>query len=1239
MSTERAEDESSPLSQPTAGAIMYPKEENPNQEVNEGDLELSGMRTEGGESDVEVQEVLKSIKEDQYHEERETEQTEMGDSQKVPVHRRVSIMLNSKAETALNLDEDLERLGFENPVDNYSTFAAGIVQITRALHCIPYRDLKEWDEDYSRINLLFLKLYHGKWHRKIIYWCLAWLAIVPLLNFLIDWDQVNQVDPPTDGKEIVSKEIVLKEWAQFVPWFDGFSLVYVYFDIFVKVMSYGKLVWVPSWHREVISTYVMFICAVLTTIQIFSYGNSVACTYSQYMGMGIWSSLWRSPMARSIIFLARSNNLQNDLLSKMYSLRKAASIFIFSQAVFIFVCLIMTVAIGVLVSPDLKSDFFKTRSNVTVMSADVVPVEELVFDPDNPKTQYLTDLWKDEMDSSFETIFHTWMTLFSATTFENYFKIGVFLWENNYDSPIQDLIPRVVATLFILFFGLFMFCMDCIVVAVCVQGFAEHRSKMAESTMLNEIRSLESAYDYICSSGNTVNISKDMWMCILLATGKKFGKSDEDYRISSILIFEMIDLDQSSTLEKQEFVDACVKGFLGKVKKKPLRVQGGVKHRSFFSDATWEKMSIFFDTVGGNAIWLVWSIVQFCFLWSFSDALVKSVTDSIQNAQDTTTQKIFNTTYKNATKPEWKPLPNLNITTCSAEFFAEQFDEEFKLEYEDSLESYVFWDTLFLILALLEVFLRALTYRRRSIMYPAFQKKMLPKMEVVDCTIVFGILVIVICDSIFNAANEDSQVQTRGLRTMMAVRGLRIMRLGPAAVRFRSTDHNLLYHGQISGRKLNNKSWFSKLFDFKTRLDMNYDVHNNHTKSSKGPLMRIGNTFVHCFIFSVRQVLLISIVLYIFASFGQALFSWVPCTLFGDYPGDDDMVKDHLPFKCEKNEIDYGFLNVNVAFEDFARTFGMFLWCFFSRNPQEVFNYIIQLSDLDKYDQDDGKRSVGKTVIFTFFYCFYTVMILFIYNFVTAEIMQICDLLRFNMLHQVEVVFLKPKKSEFFYAVEWTLNMTSQRGGMIIEYYSKKLAQAIGGGTLDSAEGYVQDDDFENLSIRSTHYAVQKSFDKKDSGEEYAEENSEDEEDDKETFLRGSEAVTLGGNEHLGSKTSRLTDDGKKNPVASKPRAAANKSGGKTMSSRASSSRASSSRASSIHSRRASLNSRNRGSITRDGKGSSLDMLSNLVRQRNLPSGEVLVDPKTQRNTKREKQKFQKNRRLSNLGDVPEHDV
>lgn len=58
------------------------------------------------------------------------------------------------------------RLGFENPVDDYSAFATGIVQITRALHCVPYRDMKEYDEDYDKVNLFFLKLYHGKWHRK-----------------------------------------------------------------------------------------------------------------------------------------------------------------------------------------------------------------------------------------------------------------------------------------------------------------------------------------------------------------------------------------------------------------------------------------------------------------------------------------------------------------------------------------------------------------------------------------------------------------------------------------------------------------------------------------------------------------------------------------------------------------------------------------------------------------------------------------------------------------------------------------------------------------------------------------------------------------------------------------------------------------------------------------------------------------------------------------------------------------
>ncbi|GMH65030.1 hypothetical protein TL16_g04101 [Triparma laevis f. inornata] len=1195
-------------------------------------MELPAVRTAQGTTEEENQEVLTSIEEDTEREERGTESTEARGAKKVPVHRRVSLMLNAKAETALNLDDDLERLGFENPVDDYSAFATGIVQITRALHCVPYRDMKEYDEDYDKVNLFFLKLYHGKWHRKTIYSCLAWLAVVPLLAFFVDWDKSELGD---DNKD---KTVVLK-WDAPIIFFDVFSLAYIYFDIFVKIMSYKRLVYMPSWHREVFSTYIYAICAFLTTLQIAHYGDSIKCTYAQYSGMPLWDSLWRSPMARAVVFLARSNNLQNDLLSKMYSLKKAASIFVFSQAVFIFVCLIMTIAIGVLVSPDLKDDFFKTRGEWDKDS------DTLSFDPLSPKAQHLGALWKDEMDSSFETIFHTWMTLFSATTFENYFKIGGFLWENSGNSPFAHLIPRIVATVFIFFFGLFMFCMDCIVVAVCVQGFAEHRSKMAETTMLNEIKSLESAFDYITASGNAVNISKDMWMCILLATGKKFGKSDEDYRISSILIFEMIDLDQSSTLERQEFVDACVKGFLGKVKKKPLRVQGGVKHRTIFSEATWEKLSMAFDTVGGNAVWLLWNSIQLIFLWGFWDTLVDTTTHSIAIAQNITTTKIFNESYNEFIQPDWAVVPGLVLknTTCSADFFINTFEQEFEEEYSDSLQGYVVWDTVFLFLALLEIILRFLTYRRRSLMYPAFQKKMLPKMEVVDYSIVLFVLLAVLLEAILNTARpemgEIDHSQSRGLRTIMALRGLRILRLGPAAVRFRSTDHNLLYHGQISGRTLNKKNWISSLFNFKTRLEMNYDVRHNHTKSSKGPLMRIGNTFVQCFNLAIRQVFLISIVLYIFTSLAQALFSWVPCTLFGDYPGDKEMIKTHLPYKCEANVKDYGFLNVNLVFEDFARTFGMFLWCFFSRNPQEVFNYIIQLADLEKYNETDGggPRTVGKTTIFMFFYLYYTIMILFIYNFVTAEIMQICDLLRFNMLHQVEVVFLKPKNSEFFYAVEWKLNMTSQRGGMIIEYYSKKLAQAIGGGTLDSSDAWGGDDDFTSEQLpapRSTHYAVQEP--KKDVvGEDEEDEESDEEQ---ETYVRGSEAVTLGGNEHLGSKTSRLTDDSKKNPVTSKPRSSVQTASVKSV--RSSTSRSSSgggSMHSVINNRRAGLYSgRARGSITRDGKGSSLDMLSNLVRQRDLPSGEVLVDPTTQHKKKKNQAKYIK-RRASTLDNVPEH--
>ena len=207
---------------------------------------------------------------------------------------------------------------------------------------------------------------------------------------------------------------------------------------------------------------------------------------------------------------------------------------------------------------------------------------------------------------------------------------------------------------------------------------------------------------------------------------------------------------------------------------------------------------------------------------------------------------------------------------------------------------------------------------------------------------------------------------------------------------------------------------------------------------------RIGNTFVRCFIFALRQLFLSGIFLYVFSCWAQALLYWVPCTLYGDRPETIELDWIYpVDWKCEPNIVQHGFLNANLVFKNFGSTFLLMMWSFLAQDPQEVFSYVIQLADLEEYGEISSKKG-----IFTFFYVYYIVMILVVYNFVTAEVMQICDLLRFNMLHNVEVVFLRPKGHDFFYCIEWQLNMTSQRGGMIIEYYSKRLHQAQGDGEL-----------------------------------------------------------------------------------------------------------------------------------------------------------------------------------------------
>eukprot|EP00518_Triparma_eleuthera_P010977 CAMPEP_0182475930 /NCGR_PEP_ID=MMETSP1319-20130603/28187_1 /TAXON_ID=172717 /ORGANISM="Bolidomonas pacifica, Strain RCC208" /LENGTH=420 /DNA_ID=CAMNT_0024676971 /DNA_START=57 /DNA_END=1316 /DNA_ORIENTATION=- len=416
---------------------------------------------------------------------------------------------------------------------------------------------------------------------------------------------------------------------------------------------------------------------------------------------------------------------------------------------------------------------------------------------------------------------------------------------------------------------------------------------------------------------------------------------------------------------------------------------------------------------------------------------------------------------------------------------------------------------------------------------------------------------------------------------------------------------------------------------------------NNIAKSTKGPFMRIGNTFIRCFIFALRQLFLISILLYIFTCYAQSLLHWVPCTLYADRPEtvDLDMIFP-TSWECQENEVQHGFLNVSLIFRNFGSTFTLMIWCFLARDPQEVFSYVIQLADLDQY-----KEEASKSGIFTFFYIYWMVMILFVYNFVTAEVMQICDLLRFNMLHQVEVVFLRPKGHDFFYCIEWQLNMTSQRGGMIIEYYSKRLHQAQTDGiTIDriddkeSSEYTREKGSFLSHGLHSAvsggtsrisdlpHFSIAEDDDDDDDDDEEEEEEEKGDDHDHHDSIssqdsevivkRGEAGIILGGNEHLGTAKGRLTDDkiGIENPMSvRRANPVTNLRTSKYGPSGHQSGRMSSGV---VSGRRDTLR------VTRTGKPGSLDMLSNLVTKRDLPSGQVLVDPIAEQVEKSNKREY-----------------
>ena len=527
----------------------------------------------------------------------------------------------------------------------------------------------------------------------------------------------------------------------------------------------------------------------------------------------------------------------------------------------------------------------------------------------------------------------------------------------------------------------------------------------------------------------------------------------------------------------------------------------------------------------------------------------------------------------------------------------------------------VSFDTFFLILALLECIFRVMAYKQRSRIYPTFQKRVVPKMEFIDICVVLVIIVALIAYEISPAGDGG-----RFHRLVLATRGLRMFRFFPAIVRFRSADHCLLLKREQSGKKLLKNDWLKSLFNFEMRIDINYDKKRLQSKSSKGPIMRLANTFVQCFYFALRQVFLIGLVIYIFACLFQSVLFWVPCTTYGDFSGTDKMLKEtYFPGECERNTVDFGYLNVSLVFRDFGRTIVSIGVAFFMKDPQEIFAYVIQLADQPKYDEIANKR-----LIFALFFSYYITMILFIFNFVTAEIMQLSDLLRYNMLHQVEIDFLKPNNSNFVYCIEWKLNVTSRRGAMIIEYYTKRLNDASDERLDDSdEESYSTSDENENSGAEGgieadTHW---------ERGESMGSRNSVGSPCRESRFMKRS---TIGG------KTVTVTKQIKRSGTSWVKERAEDEDGVELQEVRLTDNPLNNA-SPSMRSRlstggSSSVGVRNQGeakatqlsrSSSRARRQSTLELLPTLVKSRKLPHGEVWVDPRRQRSSSKNRPSLQ----------------
>ena len=756
-----------------------------------------------------------------------------GDSSPLPlplheVKERRSLAVSNilKNRLIVSFQERLRALGFENEVKDSSNFARGVLQIIRALHCSPCRHEEVRSMKFTMTNLWFLKLYHNVAYRRFVYVNLMYLVAYPLLESIyvtinFEWQFWDYQDPFVQA---------------------AFPLTVVFVDVFVKCMAYGKLAYKPKMEREVLSTYAYFLCATFVLLQIIEYKtcprasaeNREDCNDKYWMNLGFGGLLLRSPVVRPFMLIAKSTHLQHEFLSKLFSLKKVMPVFLSSMAIYAILATVTMIVMGFIMTPSVRADAFGDFR-------EVVTTNSTVDNNNCAVTTTLVNFWEEELDCSFRSLFRTMITIFTSLTFGNYVKIIHFVYPSfgflreHQKSDLMFLLqvlPRLTAGVMIFFFLIvFAFVVDCIVVAVCVYSFSKYRNRTAGDTATKEVANLESAFSFLCMSTKKPYITKNVWMQTLVASGRNFGlKKDRDFREVSVLIFELMNVNSNEKLNESEFVNACVKGFLGKVTKKFVN---NVRADTTSSEVVavqgyfWRGLSAMFDTVGGNFLWLLYCLSQVIFSLLYCVKLSRLTTEALEGTQNSVTANVFNKNFAElANITEWAgpfsgthfsescnaSYPPINTTALREISYESVLQDQFKNKYDATdFGSYVAMDSVFLVAAAIECFLRFLALKRRSKNYPTFQKKVIPKTEAFDFNLSLVLAILVLLDKIWGFFGGGSEVGNWSHRIILGIRGFRMFRIFPAAARFRYADHRLLMKGRTSDVvKMKKSDWFGE---------------------------------------------------------------------------------------------------------------------------------------------------------------------------------------------------------------------------------------------------------------------------------------------------------------------------------------------------------------------------------------------------------------------------------------------